>query len=79
MHAIETTGIVEPNGLVRLDETPDLPAGARVKAILMVEDDEISVGDWVQAVSRNPAFDFLKDPSEDIYTLADGVDYHGTQ
>lgn len=28
--------------------------------------------EWFKAVIRNPAFDFLKDPEEDIYTFADG-------
>jgi hypothetical protein len=27
---------------------------------------------WFQAAASNPAFDFLKDPEEDIYTIADG-------
>jgi len=28
--------------------------------------------EWLEAISRNPAFDFLKDPAEDIYSLKDG-------
>ncbi len=28
--------------------------------------------EWLQAAARNPAFDFLNDPEEDIYSLADG-------
>lgn len=28
--------------------------------------------EWLQAAARNPAFAFLSDPKEDIYTLADG-------
>ena len=27
---------------------------------------------WLRAAGQNPAFDFLKDPSEDRYTLRDG-------
>ena len=27
---------------------------------------------WLYAATTNPAFDFLKEPEEDIYTLADG-------
>jgi len=27
---------------------------------------------WLKAAATNPAFDFLNDPEEDIYTLADG-------
>ena len=28
--------------------------------------------EWLRAATINPAFDFLKEPEEDIYTLADG-------
>ena len=31
---------------------------------------------WLQAVSRNPAFAFLKDKEEDIYSLSDGKPLH---
>ena len=32
--------------------------------------------EWLKATVRNPAFDFLKKPEEDIYTLADGKPFH---
>lgn len=32
--------------------------------------------EWLKAVIRNPAFDSLKEPEEDIYTLADGEPFH---
>jgi len=28
--------------------------------------------EWLRAAAANPAFDFLREPQEDIYTLADG-------
>ena len=31
---------------------------------------------WLKSVAINPAFDFLQDPEEDIYTLADGEPFH---
>ena len=34
--------------------------------------DEIEEKEWLQAVSTNPAFAFLADPEEDIYTVEDG-------
>ncbi|EJY57270.1 hypothetical protein URH17368_0060 [Alicyclobacillus hesperidum URH17-3-68] len=27
---------------------------------------------WLHALARNPAFEFLDDPSEDLYTVEDG-------
>ncbi len=38
-----------------------------------VEQDD---GEWLKAAARNPAFDFLREPIEDIYTLADGKPFH---
>jgi predicted DNA-binding antitoxin AbrB/MazE fold protein len=35
-------------------------------------DADIDEMDWLRSASNNPAFDFLKEPEEDIYTLADG-------
>ena len=32
--------------------------------------------EWLQAAATNPAFDFLKEPEEDIYTLADGKPFY---
>jgi tetratricopeptide (TPR) repeat protein len=40
------------------------------------EDGEIDEREWLRAAASNPAFDFLKDPEEDIYTLADGKPFN---
>ncbi len=40
---------------------------------------EIEEYEWLKTVVRNPVFDFLKDPEEDIYTLADGRLFHDTE
>jgi hypothetical protein len=34
--------------------------------------DEPSEAEWLYAAARNPAFAFLHEPQEDIYTLDDG-------
>jgi len=36
------------------------------------EFEEFSETEWLHAAATNPAFDFLKEPEEDIYTLEDG-------
>jgi hypothetical protein len=36
------------------------------------EDNELDEDKWLRSLSVNPAFDFLKDEAEDIYTLEDG-------
>ncbi|MEA2003587.1 MAG: DUF433 domain-containing protein [archaeon] len=48
-----------------------IAAAVRVSHLLP-EDSGISETEWLQAAAANPAFDFLKDPEEDIYTLAGG-------
>ena len=54
-----------------------LKKGEKVKLIILVdEDDENEEKVWLDAVSKNPAFDFLKELGEDIYTAADGKPVH---
>jgi len=43
----------------------------RVSHLLPEESDLNEIG-WLRAAATNPAFDFLKNHQEDIYTLADG-------
>jgi tetratricopeptide (TPR) repeat protein len=40
------------------------------------EEGEIDEYEWLHAAATNPVFDFLKDPEEDIYTLADGKPFN---
>lgn len=37
---------------------------------------ELEEFELLKAAARNPAFDFLKDPEEDTYTLNDGKPFH---
>jgi len=37
-----------------------------------IADEEISESEWLYAAAANTAFEFLKEPEEDIYTLEDG-------
>ena len=71
--AIETTGTINANHQIVLDE--DLPSNApsRVRVIVLFEEDaDISEKDWLNAANKNDVFDFLNDETEDIYTLEDG-------
>jgi hypothetical protein len=46
---------------------------SRVRVIILIsEEGDIDEQEWLRAAAVNPAFDFLKEPEEDIYTLADG-------
>lgn len=34
--------------------------------------DDLDEAEWLRAAATNPAFDFLREPEEDLYTPADG-------
>ena len=71
--AIETTGRIEPNGKIVIDETFSVNAPTSVRVIVLFpESEDLNENEWLQAASKNEAFDFLKDPDEDIYSLMDG-------
>ena len=41
-----------------------------------VSQDSIDEKEWLYSATNNPAFNFLKEPEEDIYTIADGKQFH---
>ena len=45
-----------------------------VKVFILLEENEET--DWLSTVSVNPAFDFLNDEQEDIYTVNDGKPFN---
>lgn len=45
----------------------------RVRVLVLYPlSEEWDEGEWLQAAAQNPAFAFLKDQEEDLYTLDDG-------
>lgn len=45
--------------------------------ILMTEEyEETDSKQWLSAITNNPAFDFLQDEQENIYSLTDGNPLH---
>jgi hypothetical protein len=76
MTALELTGTIDENRHLHLDDAVPISGPARVRVIILYSsDDEWSETQWLQAAARNPVFDFLKDPAEDIYSLADGMPF----
>ena len=77
MNAIETTGVVDAQHQLRLDKPLPIAGQSRVRVIVLVpEESDVSEAAWTKAVATSPAFDFLKDAAEDIYTPADGNPFH---
>ncbi len=71
--AIETTGTIERDGKIVIDETFAVDAPTAVRVIVLFPDSEdVSENDWLRVASKNEAFDFLNDADEDIYSLTDG-------
>ena len=77
MNAIEATGVVDAQHQLRLVEPLPIPGQSRVRVIVLVpEAEDISDEAWTKAASASPAFDFLKDPAEDVYAATDGKPFH---
>ena len=77
MTAIEMTGEIDEHHQLQLDEPLHISGPLRVRVIVLYPiDDEWDETEWLQAAARNPAFEFLNDPEEDIYSLADGEPFH---
>lgn len=75
--AIETTGTIDAEHRLFLDEPLNVPGPRRVRVIILLpEDEEIDEKEWLYAAASNPAFDFLKEPEENIYTSEDGRPFH---
>ena len=75
--AIEVTGTVDENRRLVLDNPLAIPGPKRVRVIVMYTlSDEWDESEWLRAASQNPAFDWLRDPAEDIYSLDDGKPFN---
>ena len=73
MKAIETTGVLEVSGVLKLDHPIKTEKQQKVKVIILYgEDLDIEDSVWLNSLTSNPTFDFLKDEEEDIYSVKDG-------
>lgn len=73
MDAIEKTIQLDAEGTAHISLGKDF-RNKSVKVIILTDSD-ITDEEWMQAISKNPVFDFLKDEGEDIYSLKDGKPY----
>lgn len=70
--AFEMTGTVDSRRHLVLDDVLPIKGPRKVRVIiLMPEEEDIDESEWLQAASKNPAFAFLEDPEEDIYSMND--------
>ena len=77
MNAIETAGVVDAQHQLRPDKPLPIAGQSRVRVIVLVpEEADTSEVAWAKAVATSPAFNFLKDAAEDIYSAAGGKPFH---
>ena len=80
MTVVEMTGTVDENYHLQLDGALPFAGPKRVRVLVlssMTEDtDEWNETEWLKASLGNPAFAFLGNPEEDIYSLNDGKPFH---
>jgi hypothetical protein len=75
--AIELTGTIDEQHQLKLDDVLPVSGPKRVRVIVLYPlDDTLEEADWLRAGVSNPAFADLADPSEDIYSLTDGMPFH---
>ena len=72
LRAIETTGTVDEQRQLRLDEPLPVTASGKVRVIVLISEEDAEEKEWLRAAATSSAFDFLKDPEEDVYTSEDG-------
>jgi hypothetical protein len=74
MKAVAVKGKIDRDGVLQISD-PLAYRDQEVQVIILIpESDDDLPGDseWLAGLTTNPAFDFLKDEAEDIYTLEDG-------
>lgn len=72
MRAIELTGSIDEQGQLHLDKSLAHMGQGRVRVLLLFDEEDLHEQDWLKAAASNPAFVFLQDSTEDVYTIADG-------
>lgn len=80
MTAIEMTGTVDENHQLQLDGLLPFAGPKRVRVIVLSPlteiTDEFGEMEWLKASLSNSAFDYLRNPEEDIYTINDGKPFY---
>ena len=80
MTAVEMTGTVDENHQLKLDGVLPFAGPKRVRVIVLSPLTEIAEDwdekEWLKASLSNPAFEYLRDPEEDIYSVHDGKPFY---
>jgi hypothetical protein len=75
--AFDVNGTIDTERQLHLDAPLPVGGPSRVRVLILFSEDEgLDEATWHRAASTNAAFDFLSDPAEDVYSLADGKPFH---
>jgi len=74
MKAIEIKSKTDQSGKLNIAYKLNIP-NQRVRVLILIEadDEKEEEKNWLRYVSQNPAFDFLQEAGENIYSINDGV------
>lgn len=77
LRAIETTGAIDGEHQLDLNEQLPSTSPSRVRVLILVSDEaDMSARQWLRAAATNPAFSFLANLEEDAYRLDDGLPFN---
>ncbi|MBX7235348.1 MAG: hypothetical protein K1X65_13270 [Caldilineales bacterium] len=77
MNAIEMTGVIDERRQLQLDDLLPIAGPKRVRVIVFYPQVETwDETEWLYAAARNPAFAYLKEAAEDIYSVDDGKPFN---
>ncbi len=74
MRAIEINSKTDKAGHLKIDYKLN-QSERNVRVLILLDDDSYQQEEeklWMNSISKNPSFDFLNEPAEDIYSLKDG-------
>jgi hypothetical protein len=74
MKAIEINSKTDRQGNLKIDY-PVHKSNKKVRVLILLDEEDQSKDEeslWMESISKNPAFDYLMEESEDIYTVNDG-------
>ena len=78
MKAIEINSKTDKTGHLKINFNLNR-SDSKVRVLILLDDDYSEIDEetiWMSSVSKNPAFDFLSDSAEDIYSIKDGEPFN---
>jgi hypothetical protein len=74
MRAIELSSKTDVSGFLKIEYKLN-KSNSNVRVIILFDEEPNDPDEeklWLMSISKNPAFDYLKEPEENIYSLQDG-------